>query len=336
VLCENYLKGPNLLPKKLSPGDEIRVIAPATSFRIIASTVREIALNNISAFQLQVSYGKNCEECDNFNSSSVASRIADLHDAFADSQVKGMFSAIGGFTSNQLLRYIDYDLIRANPKVFCGFSDITALGTAIHAKTGLVTYSGPHFSAFGMEKGLEYTLEYFQKCLMHTEPFAVEPSSDWSDDSWYQDQHNRNFTPNEGFQVVNEGEAEGILLGGNLCTLNLLQGTEYMPSLAESILLLEDDEESKPRTFDRDLQSLIHQPGFEGVKGIVIGRFQRESQMAPEELVEIIKTKPELTNIPAIVNADFGHTTPQFTFPIGGRGTLVARDTEVSFTIIEH
>lgn len=325
-----------MFPKKLSPGDEIRVIAPSTSFRIIASTIREIALRNLSTLNLQVTYGKNCEECDDFNSSSVASRIADLHDAFANPQVNGILSAIGGFTSNQLLRYIDYDLIRANPKILCGFSDITALGTAIYAKTGLVTYSGAHFSTFGMEKGLEYTLEYFKKCLMDTEPLVVEPSSDWSDDSWHQDQQNRNFSPNDGFQVVNEGQAEGTLLGGNLCTLNLLQGTEYMPSLAESILLLEDDEESKPRTFDRDLMSLIHQPGFEGVKGIVIGRFQRKSEMDPEKLVKVIKSKQELTNIPVVVNADFGHTTPQFTFPIGGKGKLVARDGEVSFTIIEH
>ena len=325
-----------MLPKKLSPDDEIRVIAPATSFHIIASTMREIALNNLSALKLQVSYGKNCEEYDEFNSSSIASRIADLHDAFADPQVKGILSAIGGFTSNQLLRYIDYDLVRANPKVLCGFSDITALGTAIYVKTGLVTYSGPHFSTFGMEKGLNYTLEYFKKCLMDTEPFVVEPSSEWSDDSWYQDQQNRNFIPNDGFQVVNEGQAEGTLLGGNLCTLNLLQGTEYMPSLAESILLLEDDEESKPRTFDRDLQSLIHQPGFNGVKGIMMGRFQCNSEMELEKLVKIIKSKRELTNIPVVVNADFGHTTPQFTFPIGGRCKLVARDGEASFTIVAH
>lgn len=338
MLCRGLpeRKATNLLAEKLYPGDEIRVIAPATSFHIISSTLREIALNNLSALKLHVSYGENCEECDDFNSSSVVSRIANLHDAFANPQVKGILSAIGGFNSNQLLRYIDYDLIRANPKVFCGFSDITALGTAIYAKTGLVTYSGPHFSTFGMEKELEYTLEYFKKCLMDIEPFVVEPSSHWSDDSWYQDQQNRNFIPNDGFQVVNEGQVEGKLLGGNLCTLNLLQGTEYMPSLAGSILLLEDDEESKPRTFDRDLQSLIHQAGFEGVKGILIGRFQRESKMEREKLVKIIKSKQELTNIPVVVNVDFGHTTPQFTFPIGGRGKLVARDGEASFTIVEH
>lgn len=325
-----------MIPTKLCPGDEIRVIAPATSFDIIAPPIRDIAWNNLSALKLQVSYGDHCEESDEFHSSSVAARIADLHAAFADPHVKGILSAIGGFSSNQILRYIDYDLIRANPKVFCGYSDITALGTAIYAKTGLVTYSGPHFSTFGMEQGLDYTLEYFKKCLLDTGPFSVEPSRHWSDDSWYLDQQHRDFVPNAGFQVLNEGQAEGTLLGGNLCTLNLLQGTEYMPALADSLLLLEDDEESKPRTFDRDLQSLIHQPGFEGVKGIVIGRFQRESRMELETLVKVIRSKQELTKIPVLLNADFGHTTPQFTFPIGGTGTLVARDGKVRFTIVEH
>lgn len=325
-----------MFPKKLSPGDEIRVIAPSTSFHIIASSIRETALHNLSTLNLQVTYSKNCEESDEFNSSSAASRIADIHDAFADPRVKGILSAIGGYNSNQLLRYLDYDLIEAHPKILCGFSDITALGTAIYTKTSMATYSGPHFSTFGMEKGLDYTLEYFKKCLMNTAPFALEPSRDWSDDGWYRDQRNRSFIPNNGFRVVNEGQAEGKLLGGNLCTLNLLQGTEYMPALANSILMVEDDDESKPLTFDRDLQSLIHQPGFEGVKGLVIGRFQRKSEMEPEKLVKIIKSKEELTNIPVVVNADFGHTTPQFTFPIGGKGKLVAFDGEVRFTIVEH
>jgi len=315
---------------------EIRVVAPSTSLRIVSSEIREVALNNLATIDLQVTFGKNCEECDEFDSSSIASRITDIHDAFADPDVNGIMSAIGGYNSNQLIRSLDYDLIKANPKVFCGYSDITALSTAIYTKTDLVTYSGPHFSTFGMEKGLEYTLDYFKKCIMDVQPFAITPSKYWSDDRWFQNQQNRSFIPNEGFLVINEGQAEGKLLGGNLCTLNLLQGTEYMPSLVGSILLLEDDYESKPYSIDRDLQSLIHQPEFEGVRGLVIGRFQHGSEMEPEKLVKIIRSKQELTGIPVIANADFGHTTPQFTFPIGGKGILAARNGKVSFTVNEH
>jgi muramoyltetrapeptide carboxypeptidase len=330
------LKVKSVFPSKLSSGDEIRVIAPSTSFHIITSAVRDGALKNLAALGLQITYAKNSEECDEFTSSSVASRIADIHAAFADPKVKGILTAIGGYNSNQLLRYLDYDLIKANPKVLCGFSDITALSTAIHAKTGLVTYSGPHFSTLGMEKGLEYTLEYFEKCLVEAGPFIVTSSKKWSDDGWYRDQQNRIFNPNQGYLVINEGQAEGRLLGGNLCTLNLLQGTEYMPALADSLLLIEDDYESPPHTFDRDLQSLIHQPGFEGVMGLVIGRFQNGSKMDREKLVKMITNKPELMRIPVIAEADFGHTTPQFTFPVGGTGKLAVIDREVKLTVIEH
>ncbi len=325
-----------MFPKKLSAGDEIRVIAPSTSFRIISQEVRRIAGENIARLGLRVTYSEHCEEHNEFNSSSIASRIADIHAAFVDPRVAGILTAIGGYNSNQLLRYLDYALIQAHPKVFCGFSDITALGLAIYAKTGLVTYSGPHFSTFGMEKGLEYTLEYFKKCLLEAEPFSVSASTEWSDDQWYRDQQKRTFIANEGYLIINEGQAEGKLFGGNLCTLNLLQGTEYMPSLAGSILLLEDDSESKAYTFDRDLQSLIHQPGFEEVQGMVIGRFQKESNIEQGNLVEIIKTKRELDRIPVIAKADFGHTTPQFTFPIGGQGELNVSNGKVEFAVIRH
>jgi muramoyltetrapeptide carboxypeptidase len=325
-----------MIPKKLSPGDEIRVVAPSESLVVVTDGTRKIALENFAALGLRVSFGAHCGERDAFDSSSIDSRIADLHAAFTDPNTAAVLSAIGGFNCNQLLRRIDFDLIRAHPKILCGFSDITALGAAIYARTGMVTYSGPHFSTFGMEKGLVYTLDHFRKCLMQPGPFEVAPSVEWSDDAWYLDQQNRDFLANPGFQIIHEGRAEGTLLGGNLCTLNLLQGTEYMPPLAGSILLLEDDYESKPGNFDRDLQSLIHQPGFEQVRGLVIGRFQKWSEMTAENLIAIIETKAELKGMPVIANADFGHTTPHLTFPIGGKGALTVGNGRVRFRILEH
>lgn len=136
--------------------------------------------------------------------------------------------------------------------------------------------------------------------------------------------------------MVNEGQAEGKLLGGHLGTLGLLHGTEYMPDLHGSILLIEADVETKPQHFDRELQSLIHQPGFGGVRGLIIGRFQKASEMNDATLTTIIKGKRELVQIPVIANASFGHTTPQFTFPIGGRGTLRAEKEQVACVISEH
>jgi muramoyltetrapeptide carboxypeptidase LdcA involved in peptidoglycan recycling len=109
-----------------------------------------------------------------------------------------------------------------------------------------------------------------------------------------------------------------------------------MPGLEDAILLLEDDEEIKPEHFDRTLQSLIHQPGFDGVRGIVLGRFQRASNMDRETLAEIVRGKPELDRIPVISNASFGHATPAFTFPIGGTGALRAHAGHVELRIETH
>jgi muramoyltetrapeptide carboxypeptidase LdcA involved in peptidoglycan recycling len=325
-----------MIPPKFQPGDQIRVVSPATSLAYIPAEQRQTALERLRSVGVNVSFSKHAQEHDRWNSSPVEMRVADLHAAFADHQVKGILTTLGGYNANQLLRYLDWDLIVANPKVFCGYSDITVLSTAIYAKTGVVAYSGPHFSTFSMVRGIEYTLEYFSKCVMNDGPFAVGQASTWSDDAWYADQEARTFIPNAGYLVVNEGEAAGTLLGGHLNTLGLLHGTEYMPRLEGSIVLIEADEETKAQHFDRELQSLIHQPGFDGVQGLIIGRFQRESNIDDATLVEIVRSKRELARMPVIANASFGHTTPQFTFPVGGRGTLRAVQGQTEFVIVEH
>ena len=109
-----------------------------------------------------------------------------------------------------------------------------------------------------------------------------------------------------------------------------------MPDLKNSIVFIEDDSESKPQNFDRDLQSLIMQEGFEKVQGLVIGRFQKASKMTREKLIRIIKTKKELKDIPVIADADFGHTTPMITFPIGGKVEIRADGINPSIKIIKH
>ena len=103
-----------------------------------------------------------------------------------------------------------------------------------------------------------------------------------------------------------------------MSTFNLLQGTEYFPKLKGSILIVEVTDAVSPGLFDSCLQSLVLQKDFNGVKGMLIGRFQKGSNMTKEKLNKIIKTKKELNNIPIIANVDFGHTTPIATLPIGG------------------
>jgi len=325
-----------MIPQKLEQGDEIRVISPSQSLGIILEQSRKTATERLGNMGLKVSYSKNSEEKDELDSSSIEFRVEDLHEAFSDKNVKGILTSIGGFNVNQILKYLDYDLIKNNPKILCGYSDITALSNAIYKKTGLVNYLGPHFSTFGMIKGIDYTIEYFKKCLMEENPFEIIPSREWSDDRWYLDQEKREFIKNEGYLLINEGEAEGKIIGGNVCTLNLLLGTEFIPSLKDSILFLEDDEESKVHHFDRNLQSLLHQPEFSKVKGLVLGRFQKVSEIANAKIIKMIETKKELKNIPVVANLDFGHTTPHITFPIGGTAKLSAKKEGIKLEIIER
>lgn len=325
-----------MIPLKLKAGDEVRIIAPSGSLSRISDDV----LNNIniifSKLKLKYSISKNAKKIDEFDSSSVEERVTDLHEAFLDKNIKAVVCAIGGFNANDLLKHINYNIIEENPKIFCGYSDITVLNNAIYKKTKLITYSSPNFADFGMIKGLEYTVDYFVKCLMNHEDYKIVPSENWSEDPWYKDQENRTLIKNNGYFVINNGTAIGTIIGGNLCTFNLLQGTEYFPDIENSILFIEDDDLSCSKTFDRDLQSLIHQPDFYKVKGIVIGRFQSKSDITLEKLISIIKSKQELKLVPIIANVDFGHTTPQITFPIGGKVELHASHDIIDITVIEH
>ena len=329
---------PKIFPAKLKTGDGVRVITPARSLAMpwINEELQAQAKARFKELGLNLSFGKYVNEIDESSSSSIEHRVEDLHDAFRDTSIQLVITVIGGFNSNQLLRYLDYDLIRKNPKILCGYSDITALGNAIFAKTGLVTYSGPHFFSFGDKKGFDYTLEYFKKCLMAEAPFEVLPSAEWSDDRWANDQEHRNFMRNEGWWVLNEGSAQGTIIGGNMGTFNLLHGTEFMPSIVESVLFLEDDYESHVATVDRDLQSIIHQPGFEKVRGIVFGRFEPKTGMTRELLTKIIKTKRELEHLPVIANVDFGHTNPIITFPIGGEVEVAAKEGYSRIRMVRH
>ncbi|EHS56380.1 S66 family peptidase [Paenibacillus sp. Aloe-11] len=320
---------------KLKAGDEIRILSPSTSLSIVSEKNRLIARQRLEQLGFTVSFSQHVLENDDFTSSSIASRVADLHEAFVDPKVKGILTSSGGYNANQLLAHLDYELIGAHPKRLCGYSDITALSHAIYAKTGLITYAGPLFLTFAMLQGNEYTTAYFQKLMLEEGSIQIQSSPEWSDDAWYLDQDKRIFHRNAGPYAIHDGEAEGTIVGGNLCTLNLLQGTPYMPSLEGSILFVEDDYESSPATFDRDLQSLLHQPGFDQARGIIIGRFQQASHMTKELLRQIISSKKELASIPVIADADFGHTTPQFTYPIGGKASICARNGIVNIEISE-
>jgi muramoyltetrapeptide carboxypeptidase LdcA involved in peptidoglycan recycling len=324
-------------PRKLTRGDVVRVVAPARSRAMVTEHDHTGLIEaRFAELGLTLTYGRHVDERDALDSSSVASRVADLHDAFADPSVAAILTVIGGYNSNELLPYLDWELIRANPKILCGYSDISALQNAILARTGLVTYSGPHWSTFGMRDHFEQTLRWFTDVMFGSAPLALAPADAWSDDLWFLDQDKRELIPNEGWWRLRPGAAEGRLVGGNLSTLSLLQGTAYMPSLDGAILLLEDDFESHPAIFARNLTSLLQQPDAAGVRGLVVGRFQKATRMTRPLLEQIIATQPPLEGVPVLANLDVGHTYPLATVPIGGLAGLAVGGGEASLTLRRH
>lgn len=318
-----------IIPQLLKAGDEVRIVAPSTGIKIIGADSRETAAARFAEMGLKVSFGANTtdENFDMLGTSPVEQRAADINAAFADPNVKAVFTIIGGFNSNQLLPFLDYELISRNPKIFCGFSDITALVNGIYAKTGLVCFLGPHYSSFGMKHGFDYTWAAMRQMLLEKGQMQVEPSAEWSDDLWFIDQEKREFVKNDGWWQIHGGEAEGTLIGGNISTLPLLLGSEYWPGFKQDTILLVEDcfhSAGDAKDFLRSLQALAYQPDFQNVKAVLIGRFQKASAVTRELLEYIIASIPQLKEIPVVANLDFGHTTPNLCLPIGGFGKIAS------------
>lgn len=243
---------------------------------------------------------------------------------FADDEIKAILCTIGGYNSNQLLEFLDYKLLRQHLKVFVGYSDITALLNAIYTKTGLVTYLGPavlpQFGEYG--EMLPYTWEYFEKVLMQTDDVRITASKQWTDEftPWdKEDNRPRVMKPNGGIKILKPGVASGALIGGNLGTLLLLQGTPYIPTLQDAILFVEEDEVETSATVDRFFTQLRHIGAFSKIKGMLIGRFNSKVGFTREDSLEdIVRIATEGYDFPILYNLDFGHTDPMLTIPIGG------------------
>lgn len=310
-----------MIANRLKRGDEVRVIAPSRNLTEVRQDVHHHAVDFWTNEGFNLTFSKNSREVGKFHSSSITSRVEDIHEAFLDPNVKMVITCLGGFNANQLLRHLDYDLIAKHPKILCGFSDITALHNAIYAKTGLVTYHGPHYGTFAFDREAEYTRKAFFDCVMNDMPIVVTPSEAAAK-----------------YHTIQEGACEGTIIGGNLCTLNLLQGTPYMPDMRDKVLFLEDDNIMGPYfsyEFDRNLESLLQIEGADTIKGIVFGRFDESCGLTVETITDIIQNKvPD--NIPVIFGADFGHVFPMITFPIGGTAKIYAGNDGAEIQIITH
>ena len=314
----------SMLPPKLKTGDQVRVITLSQSLGNITLNHAEIVKRKLATLGLNTSFGANSIEVDQHGSNSIQNRLDDLHNAFGDPNVKAILVARGGMSCNQILPYLDFDLIAKNPKIIIGYSDITAIINAIYAKTGLITFSGPGFTSLKdiTFETSDFSFKHWRHHLFKSGEIVVKSAEKILDTSYKTGKSVTSEYDSDGFWVINPGKATGTIIGSNLCTLNLLQGTQFMPPLQDSILFIEDDHESSAGHFDRDLESLTQLPEFAGVKGLVIGVFEKDSQVDRQTLADLIQNKPILKNLPVLANVNFGHTKPMLTFPIGGIAKL--------------
>lgn len=322
-----------MIPNKLKAGDHIRVIAPSEGFSPkLTNDLKERGIQRLKSLGLKVSFGKYIDEQNEFDSASVEHRLYDLHEAFKDNSIQAILSANGGSSANQLLKHIDYELIKNNPKVFCGLSDLTEITTALYLKSDLVTYYGPHFSMLAASKIMNHSLENMKKTLFSEEPVVLYPSEHYLNSKWDDE-----LIVNNPYWCINNGEAEAKCMGGNLMTFNFLLGNNFMPDFKNCILYLEENKIVDKKGVQKELQEILNHPDADTIKGIIIGRFQKETGMSRELLTTMIKSKKELEGVPVIGNVGFSHTAPMVSIPFGGRIKLSAKDNDkVSIKIVEH
>ncbi|MGA2184339.1 MAG: LD-carboxypeptidase [Bryobacteraceae bacterium] len=320
--------GSLIKPPALREGDTVALITPATD----VSDPGELATASaaINYLGLKPKLGRNVGKRLGYLGGTSEERLEDLHAAFRDPDVRGVFCIRGGYGCGQLLDRVDYGLIRSNPKVFVGYSDITALHLAIRKETGLVTFHGPvvlfHGSAAHFN---EYTLRAYRKALFETgaigrlsNPVPASPLA--------------NTHP---IRTIKHGMAHGRLTGGNLTLVCSLMGTPYEIDTRDAIFFTEDVGEP-PYRIDRMLTQLRLAGKLAGAAGVVFGECTScgPGDYMPEfsstlSLGEVLDQIVGRLSVPSFAGLLIGHTENQLTLPLG---VLAALDADKGELVIEE
>ncbi|MBL8214370.1 MAG: LD-carboxypeptidase [Bryobacterales bacterium] len=313
-----------LKPKALQKGDVVGLISPATFVSNPESLM--LAERALRHFGLEPRMGGNVRKKEGYTGGSIADRLADLHDMFRDPAIKAVFCLRGGFGSAHLLDSIDYGLIAKNPKIFLGYSDITAMHLAIHRKTGLVTFHGP----VALSRFSSFTQENFRKAIFDPKPMGSLTNPPDSDP----------IRPSHLLRTVRPGTARGPLVGGNLTLLSTTLGTPYEVDSRGKIFFIEDVDE-QPYSIDRMLTHLRLAGKLDAAAGIVWGECAdcRPKDYKPSftegnfSLPEVVDRILGNLKVPVLSGLTIGHTDDQLTLPLGITASLDA--TKGTLTIEE-
>lgn len=307
-------------PKRLVKGDTIGLITPSSS---ITEAKLEKAIANMKSLGLKVKLGKHVKAQHGYLAGTDSQRLEDLHDMFADPQIDGVWCIRGGYGVGRILPKINYQLIKKNPKVLIGYSDITALLHAVYQKTGMICFHGPVASSTFSK----YTVKHLKGVLMHPEKkYTIEHAEE------NKTEKDIAYHP----KVINTGNATGKLTGGNLTLLASLAGTDFKWNVKNKIVFIEDIGE-RPYRIDRMLTQLLQSSDLHKAAGIMLGVFD---DCQPKEgdrslsLGDTFKDRLGHLDMPVVYGMSFGHITNQFTLPMGIKAKL---DTEkLSVKLLEN
>lgn len=295
-------------PSKLNPGDMVGLITPASPLFEAHQVIIE-AVEKMKNLGYQVKLGKHIYKKWGYLAGSDEERLEDIHMMFADPQVKAIIAIRGGYGTGRLLKNLNYELIRKNPKIIHGYSDMTSLLIGIHQMTGLVTFHGP----VATSTYTDYTKKYFYKALSQPEPIGE------IEDAPYE----ANLQTSNRVWTVNGGIGNGRITGGNLTLIAALMGTPYEIDTKDKILFIEEVGE-EPQVLDRYLTQLDNAGKLEECNGIV---FDRMNSVHPDDFKssyystlskeEIIADRLTKYKIPTCIGLSLGHIANKPTLPLG-------------------
>lgn len=300
-----------MIPNKLKKKDKIGIIAPSSPIteKKLEDINNSITLMEASGFEIV--FGKNVFKNTLGYGATAKEKAEDINNMFANPEIKGIFCATGGANSNSTFEYLDYELIKQNPKIICGFSDSTSILNMISEKTGLVTFNGATFKSLTSWK-TEYSYkQIINKFVLGKTELAEE------DDKFY---------------CIKEGVAEGKLIGGNLfLTSNLCSG-KYNIDFTDKILFIEElAEEAYADMVSNYLYKMKQNGVFDKIKGIWVGNYEGE---IPLEKI-LLDTLEGAYNFPIIKSNNFGHTDRKMVIPIGTKAKIDTKK-EIKIELLEN
>lgn len=293
-----------LKPKRLAPGATIGVVAPASPGD---KKVAEAGIAFLETQGFTVKLGKSVFEAWGDLAGPDLLRATDINAMFADQTIDGIICLRGGYGSMRLLNLLDYPLIKNNPKVFVGYSDITALHLSITQNTGLITFHGPMIASDFGKNPPEYTWDSFLRAVANTQPLGLISNP-----------------PQSPPVVISPGETEGTLTGGNLSLIAATLGTPYEIETKDKILFLEDVAEA-PYRLDRMLTQLSLAGKLDAAAGIVLDVFagcQEEADASSFSVEEVLFDRLGNLQKPVLYKFHFGHTPLKATLPLGVRAEI--------------